>query len=111
MKKKIIEMIKQLKEVSKRMREDKVRYQNVRNKLEKQAPRKLYKAVKGDMVDELFADYINRLNCPVPIKRLGNNQYTFGTRKIYAKIINGKLVIRVGGGYMGIEEFMMYYGN
>ena len=34
----------------------------------------------------------------------------FGTKKIYAKIINGKLVIRVGGGYMGIEEFMFYYG-
>ena len=63
------------------------------------------------MVDELFADYINKLNCPVPIARLGKNYYSFGTKKIYAKIINGKLVIRVGGGYMGIEEFMMYYGQ
>lgn len=63
------------------------------------------------MVDELFADYINKLNCPVPIKRLGNNQYSFGKKKIFAKIINGKLVIRVGGGFMGIEEFMMYYGQ
>ena len=80
-------------------------------KVEKQSkPRKLYKAVKGDMVDEMLADYINKLNCPVPIARLGNNQYTFGTKKIFAKIINGKLVIRVGGGYMGIEEFMMHYG-
>jgi hypothetical protein len=81
-------------------------------KIEKQnKPRKFYKAIKGDLVDELFADYINKLNCPVPITRLGNNQYTFGTRKIFAKVINGKLVIRVGGGYMGIEEFMMYYGE
>lgn len=82
-----------------------------RNRIEKNRPKKLYKAVKGDIVDEMFADYINKLNCPVPIKRLGNNQYTFGTKKIFAKIINGKLVIRVGGGYMGIEEFMMYYGQ
>jgi hypothetical protein len=29
---------------------------------------------------------------------------------VYAKITNGKLVIRVGGGYMGIDEFMYYYG-
>ena len=65
MKKKIIEMIKQLKDVSRRMRDQKMKYQSVRNKLESQAPRKLYKAVKGDLVDELFADYINRLNCPV----------------------------------------------
>jgi len=34
----------------------------------------------------------------------------FGSKKIYAKIINGKLVIRVGGGYMSIDEFMFYYG-
>jgi Growth-Arrest-Specific Protein 2 Domain len=67
--------------------------------------------VAGDQVDELFADYINRLGCPVPVKRLTNNQYIFGTKKIAAKIINGRLVIRVGGGYMGIEEFMMYYGQ
>jgi hypothetical protein len=59
----------------------------------------------------LFADYINRLGCPVPVKRLADNNYIFGTKKISAKIINGRLVIRVGGGYMGIEEFMMYYGQ
>lgn len=111
MKKKIVDMIKTLKDVSRRMRESKHKYQVVRTKIEKHnKPKKLYRAIRGDMVDELFADYINKLNCPVPIKRLGNNQYTFGTRKIFAKVINGKLVIRVGGGYMSIEEFMMYYG-
>lgn len=35
----------------------------------------------------------------------------FGTRKIYAKIINGKLVIRVGGGYMVIEKFIETYAE
>ena len=34
----------------------------------------------------------------------------FGEKKIFAKIINGKLVIRVGGGYMNIDEFMKHYG-
>lgn len=33
----------------------------------------------------------------------------FGTKKIYAKIMNGKLVVRVGGGYMVIEEFVDTY--
>ena len=111
-KKKIIGLIKQLKDVSKRIKTSKAQYQGVREKLEKQAkPRKLYKAVVGDVVDELFADYINRLGCPVPVKRVGPNMYNFGTKKVSAKIINGRLVIRVGGGYMGIEEFMMYYGQ
>jgi hypothetical protein len=47
----------------------------------------------------------------VPIKKLGNGYYIFGTRKIYAKILNGKLVIRVGGGYMVIEEFIQTYAD
>ena len=35
----------------------------------------------------------------------------FGTKKIYAKIMNGKLVIRVGGGFMGVEEFISTYAD
>ena len=45
----------------------------------------------------------------MPIRKLGNGFYLFGTKKIYAKILNGKLVIRVGGGYMVIEEFIATY--
>ena len=37
---------------------------------------------------------------------LGPGQYMFGLRKIMAKLINGKLVIRVGGGYMYVAEFI-----
>lgn len=68
-----------------------------------------YKAVKGDMIDEMLAMYIQ--NCPVPVKRLGDGFYLFGTKKIYAKIMNGKLVIRVGGGYMNIEQFIASYAE
>lgn len=35
----------------------------------------------------------------------------FGTKKIYAKIMNNKLVVRVGGGFMGIDEFIHSYGE
>lgn len=47
----------------------------------------------------------------MPIKRLGNGYYLFGTKKIFAKIMNGKLVIRVGGGFMVIEEFIAAYAE
>lgn len=67
--------------------------------------------MKGDLVDELLAKYINMSQCPVPIKRIGNGYYLFGTKKIFAKIMNGKLVIRVGGGYMVIEEFIATYAD
>jgi len=68
-----------------------------------------YKAVKGDKVDEMLAMYLE--GCPVPVKRLGGGFYIFGTRKIYAKIMNGKLVVRVGGGYMFISEFIATYSE
>lgn len=68
-----------------------------------------YVAVKGDMVDEMLAQYIQ--NCPVPVKRLGGGFYLFGLKKIFAKIMNGKLVIRVGGGYMVIEKFIETYAE
>ena len=36
-------------------------------------------------------------------------KYLFGSKTISAKIINGKLVIRVGGGYLSFEEFVRQY--
>jgi hypothetical protein len=65
----------------------------------------------GDEVDQMLAKYLNVNNCPVPIRRLGGGYYLFGTKKIYAKILNGKLVIRVGGGYMVIDEFIQTYAQ
>lgn len=71
----------------------------------------VYQPVKGDPVDELFARALNASGLAVPVKRLGPGSYMFGTKKILAKIINGKLVIRVGGGYMSAEEFIETYGR
>jgi hypothetical protein len=105
-------MIRTVRLISSRMKDIRLRFQIVTDCVEKiNKPKQLYKAVKGDPVDELFARYINQLNSPVPINRLGNGKYSFGTKDILAKIMNGKLVIRVGGGYMAIDEFMRHYGN
>ena len=65
-----------------------------------------YKAMKGDPVDEKMAEWINRYNLDVPLIRLDQEikgeyrRYQFGSRKIQAKILNDKLVIKVGGGFM-----------
>ena len=90
--------------------EEKTRIENaLRDQLG--SPQVFYKVTKGDLVDELLSKYINMTQCPVPIKRLGNGYYLFGTKKIFAKIMNGKLVIRVGGGFMIIEEFIATYAE
>jgi DNA repair exonuclease SbcCD ATPase subunit len=64
---------------------------------------------KGDSVDTQLQEYLERLNCEVPVTKLGDGYYLFGTRKIYMKLQNTRLVVRVGGGYMFISEFIETY--
>lgn len=35
--------------------------------------------------------------------------YQFGTKKIYVRVEQGKIIIRVGGGYLSIDEFLDIY--
>ena len=65
-----------------------------------------YKIIKGDAEDELMAKHLTDNNCSVKVTRTGPGKYMFGSKSIMAKVINGKLVIRVGGGYMGADEFI-----
>jgi len=62
-----------------------------------------------DKVDQAFVQHMNKAKCPVVLRKLGQGEYIFGTRKIFAKIHNGKLVVRVGGGYLLIDEFLRIY--
>lgn len=59
----------------------------------------------------MFAGYLNKAELTISVQRLATGKYMFGTKQILAKIINGKLVIRVGGGYMNAEEFIDQYGE
>lgn len=72
-----------------------------------------YIADKKDQVDVMFAEALKRSNFRGQLKivKTGPGKYLFGTKKITAKIINNKLVIRVGGGYMNVDEFIEQYGR
>jgi len=59
----------------------------------------------------MLAKYVNQKDLQLPITRLAAGFYMFGTKKIFAKILNTKLVVRVGGGFMGIDEFINMYGE
>ena len=74
-------------------------------------PKIKYQPIKGDKVDEKMAAFINNFDLDVPLLRVGDGQYMFGSRKVFAKIMNDKLVIRVGGGFMLIDEFLQTYGQ
>jgi hypothetical protein len=73
-------------------------------------PRK-YRAMKGDAVDEMLANLLNIKNCEVPISRVNEGWYMFGSKKIYTKIMNNTLVCRVGGGFMSMDEFITTYAE
>ena len=57
-------------------------------------------------MDEMMAKYLNEIDFHVPVERISEGNYILGSKKIYAKIMNGKLVIRVGGGFMLMDEFL-----
>lgn len=61
----------------------------------------------------MLVNAINQANTELGdiIKRLSDGKYMFGTRHIIAKIINNGLLIRVGGGYMTVDEFIDQYGK
>ena len=35
--------------------------------------------------------------------------YQFGTRRVMVKVERGKIMIKVGGGYLSIDEFLQQY--
>lgn len=68
------------------------------------SPRKVagsiyYRAVKGDLVDELVEQNLTELESTLPIRRLGDGYYLFGTKKIYVKVHKGRLLTKSGGGF------------
>lgn len=73
----------------------------------------LYVPVKGDEVDMVLADYLNNIidksKLQVMFIRLNPGVYSFGSKKVCIKVDNGKINIRVGGGYLRIEEFLDKY--
>ncbi len=77
----------------------------------KDESRKWYIPVKGYAVDEMMAGHLNKCPTYVAVIRQAEGQYMYGTKKIFAKIMNGKLIIRVGGGYMLIDEFLTNYAE
>jgi hypothetical protein len=79
--------------------------------LELRQRRPIYVPVKDDPVDQAVAEYVNARDEPlmVPLIREEKEIYTFGTKKVFIRLEQGKIIIRVGGGYMQMEEFLEIY--
>jgi len=74
----------------------------------------VYIPKKDDTVDRMLGGYINGRPEDDPLKimflRESEGVYRFGSKRVYIKTEKGgKIVVRVGGGFMGIEEFIDQY--
>lgn len=114
--KRIHELLKNLKEINQQKRDMYERWASLKKELNmtKAAPTKqqaTFTAVKGDLVDEMWCECLNRAHLELEVTRTAPGKYLFGTRNITCKIVNGKLLVRVGGGYMSADEFIEQYGS
>lgn len=107
----IHELLKQLRMLNQRKRDLFDKWAGLKRDLNVVKTVRTYKAVKGDKIDELWCECLNRANIDLECKRISAGKYLFGTRNIICKIVNGKLLVRVGGGYMSADEFIEQYGK
>ena len=70
----------------------------------------LYHPVKDDMIDQKLAAYINsapvKLRSKMAFVRESEGIYKYGKKRVFMKIEKDQIIIRVGGGYLTIEEFL-----
>lgn len=73
----------------------------------------VYIPIESDKVDIKLADFINNYPDRDKIKimfiRESAGVYEFGTKRVEVRLAQGKLMVRVGGGYMGLNEFLDQY--
>jgi len=73
----------------------------------------VYIPVKGDPVDMKLAEFINnypdRQKLKIMFMRESEGVYEFGSRRVAVKVEKGKINVRVGGGYLSLDEFLDQY--
>ena len=64
-------------------------------------------------MDKKLAEYINnypdRQKLKIMFMRESEGVYQFGQRRVMVKVERGKIMIKVGGGYLSIDEFLDQY--
>jgi len=73
----------------------------------------LYIPVKDDPIDRRLAEFINnypdRQRLRIMFYRESEGVYQFGTKRVNIRVENNKINVRVGGGYLSIDEFLEQY--
>ena len=54
----------------------------------------------------MVGNNLTELQCTLPVRRLCDGYYLFGTKKIFLKVNKGSVIVRVGGGYQNFPDFV-----
>lgn len=69
--------------------------------------------MKDDPVDKKLAEFINnypeRSKLKIMFMRESDGVYQFGSKRVMVKIEKDNIKIRVGGGFLSIDEFLDQY--
>ena len=70
----------------------------------------VYIPIKGDAIDEKLADFVNnypdRTKLKIMFLRESEGVYEFGQRRVMVRVEKDKIMIRVGGGFLSIDQFL-----
>lgn len=71
----------------------------------------VYFPVAEDIIDQAIADYFNSRDdvLIVPFVRESYGVYLYGSKRVMVNIERGKLIVKVGGGFLPIEVFIDNY--
>ena len=73
----------------------------------------VYIPVKNDQIDKRLAEYINnfpdRQKLKIMFMRESEGVYQFGTKRVAVRVDKDRINIRVGGGFLSIDEFLDQY--
>jgi len=73
----------------------------------------IYLPIKEDPLDLKMAEYINnypdRARLKIMFMRESAGVYAFGTKRINVEVQQDRIKVRVGGGYLSIDEFIDQY--
>lgn len=71
----------------------------------------VYFPVPDDLIDQAIADYFNSRDdvLIVPFVRESHGVYLYGSKRVMVNVERGKLIVKVGGGFLPIEVFIDNY--
>ena len=68
-----------------------------------------YQPDPADPTDMALGAYLAANLVPVPFVKEELGVYRFGTKRVFLRLEQGNIIIRVGGGYMHLDEFVDIY--